>query len=530
MNKKTIKVAAVTLAVATGLAVVAGCTSSSSSSSGSGGAPTKITMLVLGDKPTNGRYQAMLDVLNPRLTQQVNATLDFYYVEWADWQTQYNTELLSGDSNIDLITTATDWLFAWDNAKKGAFLPLSQDMLQQNAPKTWAQVQSKGDWDVCTMNDQIWFMPEDNYTQHTNQGFFYRGEWAKQAGIPTVDGKVDGLNMIQNMEQFTQYFQWVKANQPQAYPWDAGQYNESVLDGYLQGHTDKNTILALTTGNYYPFQTKLSDPYTITSWFMDGDELLDAANLAKQWNDMGVWRADAINFAGDTDYSEFYSGLSGTGQHHTETFVTQTVYNMNLKQPGSDPQFFYWGEENGNVYNDLKTHGAMAVSANSKNPDLALKVYDLLRNDQTDYMLLNYGIEGTDYVIDSDGKLTYPANYDPTTDALGTNFWAGRMDEFEPVKTTDAPNLKEIYSQLETQTKDYPYETLIFDTDSIQPELTAIASALGNYLPQLAYGQFDDPASAISKMRADVKAAGWDDAVASLQKDMDTWAQANGLK
>ena len=72
-----------------------------------------INMLVLGNKPTNGRLEAMLDKLNPILTEKVNAELEFTYVEWTDWQTQYNLKLLSGDSSLDLICTATDWLFGW---------------------------------------------------------------------------------------------------------------------------------------------------------------------------------------------------------------------------------------------------------------------------------------------------------------------------------------------------------------------------------------------------------------------------------
>ena len=114
-----------------------------------------INMLVLGNKPTNGRLEAMLDKLNPILTEKVNAELEFTYVEWTDWQTQYNLKLLSGDSSLDLICTATDWLFGWENAKKGAFLPLSEDMLKTYAPKTWEQVSADGDWDICKYNDEI---------------------------------------------------------------------------------------------------------------------------------------------------------------------------------------------------------------------------------------------------------------------------------------------------------------------------------------------------------------------------------------
>lgn len=484
-------------------------------------APTKITMLTMGNKPTNGRMEAMLEKLNARLKTQANATLDMFFIEWADWQTQYNIQLLSGDDNVDLIGTATDWLYAWENAEKGAFLPLSEDMLKKDAPKTWAQVDAKGDWDLTKLADgKIYFMPEDNYTQYTNHGFFYRGDWAKAAGF--ADGKIG------KFEDFTKYFQWVKENKPDAYPWDVAGSNDAALTGYMQGHTDMLPIWGISAGNYFPFQTSAAAPYTVTSWYMEGDALLEAAKLAKQWNDIGVWREDALNYDGDTR-EELYAGLSGADQHHTQTFVNDIVHNMNEKQPGSDPQFFWWGTENNNLYKDIKTHGAMAVSAYSKHPDKALQVYDLIRNDKEDYMLFNYGIEGEDYTIDSNGVLQRPAGWDSSTMSLGTDYWWGRMDEFEPKLATQAPNMGEIIAKLNATAKDYPYSTLIIDKTNIDPTLAAISGVLSEYIPQLEYGKFDDPAAAVAEMRQKLKDVGYEDARASLQADMDAWAKARGL-
>ncbi|MFD4960374.1 DUF3502 domain-containing protein [Microbacterium sp. NPDC058389] len=515
MSHRIIKGAAVVAALGLSAGALAGCTADSGDDSGK---PTEITMLVLGDKPTNGRLEAMLDKLNEKLVKQANAKLDLFYVEWADWQTQYNLQLLSGDDNVDLITTATDWLFAWENADKGAFLPLTEDMLKENAPKTWAQVDADGDWDLTKLDDQIMFIPEDNYTQYTNHGFFYRGDWATEAGFANGE--------ITKFEDFTKYFEWVKANKPDAYPWDVAgaTTGEATLTGYLQGHTDLATLQGVSAGNYAPFQISSSDPYEVSSWYMDSDELVDAAELAKEWNDLGVWREDAINYDGDTR-EEFYAGLSGVDQHHTQTYIGNIVNNMNTKQPGSDPKMFYWGQENGNVFKDIKTHGAMAVSANSKHPEKALQVYDLLRNDEEDYDLLNFGIEGTDYILTDDGKLTYPEGYDSSTDSLGSNFWAGRMDEFEYPKATDAPNKDEIYANLDKVAGDYPYSTLIVNKDAIDPTLAAIGGVLSEYIPQLEFGKFDDPAAAVAEMRQKLKDVGFEDARASIQSDLDTWAE-----
>lgn len=485
-------------------------------------APTEITMLTMGNKPTNGRLEAMLEKLNERLVAQANAKLDLFYVEWADWQTQYNIQLLSGDDNVDLIATATDWLFGWENAEKGAFLPLSEDMLKTHAPKTWAQVEADGHWDLTKLADgQIYFMPEDNYTQYTNHGFFYRGDWAREAGFENGE--------ITKFEDFTTYFKWVKENKPDIYPWDVAGASEAPLTGYLQGHTDMQVIQQVSAGNYYPFHTSESDPYTVTSWYMEGDALLAAAELAKEWNEIGVWREDALNYDGDTR-EQLYAGLSGADQHHTQTYVTQIVDNMNTKQPGSDPRFFYWGKENGNFFKDIFTHGAMAVSAYSRHPEKALEVYDLIRNDQENYMLFTVGIEGVDYVITDDGRLGFPEGYDSSTDALGSNYWWGRMDEFELPRTSDAPNKPELIAELDAVAKDYPYSTLLLNKNAIDPTLAAMSGVLSEYIPQLAYGKFEDPAAAIAEMREKLTAVGYEDARASIQADMDAWATARGLK
>jgi len=520
MKKRTIvKISAALVALGLSATALAGCTAGVS---GDSGAPTKITMLVLGDKPTNGRLEAMLKKLNERLKKQANATLDLFYVEWADWQTQYNVQLLSGDSRVDLITTATDWLFGWENAQKGAFLPLTEDMLKQNAPKTWAQVQKDGHWGLTKFDGKIQFIPEDNYTQYTNHGFFYRGDWAKEAGFP------DGT--ITKYEDFTTYFQWIKQNKPDAVPWDvAGASNgEATLTGYMQSHTDALPLQGVSAGNYAPFETSQENPGKLTSWYMESDQLVKAAQLAKQWNDLGVWRQDAVNYTGVTR-DEFYAGQSGTDQHHTQTFIGQIYNNMNTKQPGSDPKMYAFGQENKNLYKDILTHGAMAVSANSKNPDKALQVYDLIRNDKQDYDLLNFGIEGTDYVM-KDGKLGYPEGYDPSKDALGSNFWAGRMDQYEPPKVTDDPAAKQIYGDLDKVARDYPYSTLVVNKSAIDPELAAMGSVLSEYIPQLEFGKFDDPAAAIKEMRQKLKDAGYDDVKASVQKDLDSWAKTHKVK
>ena len=140
-----------------------------------------VTYLVTGDIPNN-RTNEVLGKINELLTEKVNAELEVQWIEWTDWQTKYNLAVAIQDGTVDLIGTATDWLDAWPNIQKGAFLPLSEEMLKTYAPRTWESVPAEN-WDLCKYQGDIYLMPEDHYAQWTNHGFMYRGDWAKEAGL-----------------------------------------------------------------------------------------------------------------------------------------------------------------------------------------------------------------------------------------------------------------------------------------------------------------------------------------------------------
>ena len=478
-----------------------------------------IKFVVLGNKPTNGRLEAMLEQLNKVLTDKVNAELELYYVEWADWQTQYNLLLASGDSTIDLIGTATDWLDAWPNSKKGAFLELTEDMLKTYAPKTYESV-SEDHWNMCKYDGKIYLMPEDNYAQWTNHGFMYRGDWAKQFGL---------TNGVNSFEQLGQYFQGIKDNYPDVIPWDAAASGQAFGSQLAGGYFESNTNTLFIDGLDVPifFGASKDDPFTIVSPYMEGQEYIDFAKLMKQWGDAGYWREDVLNYTGDTR-EEFYANQTGADQHHTQTYYTTVRPQMDIKQPGSDVQFFSFSEPSKNLLNLVITHGATAVGAASKHPERALMVYDLLRNDEQCYRLLNYGIEGTDYVVTADGKLDRPEGWDASTDALDSNFWYGRNDDLELDNVTWYAGKDDIFANYASYAIDSPYSQLVFETDDIASYMANMSDVFASYVTAIAFGKAGDPEQAVNDFRAAMKAAGYDEVYKTLQEQMTAYKEYLG--
>lgn len=472
----------------------------------------KVKFVVLGDKPTNGRLEEVLGKVNEKLKEKVNAELEIQYVVWADWQTQYNLLLASGDSSIDLITTATDWLDAWPNVKKGSFLPLTEDMLKTYAPKTWSSV-SPEHWNQCKYNDKIYLIPEDNYTQYTNHGMFYRGDWAKAAG----------LGQINNFTDLGKYFQYVKDNKKDCIPWDASgtaANGNALASGYINSNTKNIGIDGIPIGLSALFYGKSKDdPYTLACPYMEGNTFEDFAVMMQQWAKAGYWREDVLNYDGNSR-DLMYAGQSGADQHHSQTYYTSTRPIMDKKQPGSDLQMFPFSEPSKNLTKVVITHGALALGANSKNPERALMVYDLLRNDKDIYRLYNYGIEGKDYLVTADNKLARPEGFDAAKDGLGTNFWCGRNDSLELTDSTWYAGRDDMIKNYNSYAIEYPYGQFIFDNSKVTSEIAAMADVCAKYVPKIAFGKVDDPKATVTAFREELKAAGYQKVFDEIQSQL----------
>jgi hypothetical protein len=471
-------------------------------------------MLLLGDNPTNGKLEKILaDKINPRLKELASAELSLRYISWSDWQNQYQLTMASGDTAIDLVITATDWLFAWEIARKGGFLGMTDDLIKTNAPITWSEIPSSH-WDVCRADGKIWFIPEDQYTQYTNHGVFWRGDWAREGGVTQVT----------NFAELEAYLDAVKKFHPEAVPYDVSGPNEdrydAMMDGFFQEKNMTQGIRGIATGNYGIFRYSLNDPYKVISEYYEGPEFLEAAALFDRWAKRGFWREDVLNYTGDTQ-QQLELGLSGLRQHHSITYYSGVRPTMDRLFPGSDMGYFYWGMTNKNVVKDLITHGAMAINAASKNPEKALQVYDLLRNDKQIYQWYNFGIEGEDYVLTSDGRRDWPPNYDPDADnGIGGNFWGGRNDKLEIADAKWWSGTNGLIAELNSFAKDYPLEKFAFDNSSVAAEISAVGDVCATYLPQITYGKTTNPEKAVADFRAALQAAGFEKVRDEIQRQL----------
>lgn len=480
-----------------------------------------ITYMTTGDTPsgTKEKYEEMMAQLNAILTEKVNAELDINFISWTDYLANYNLTLARMDGTVDLVGTASDWLDAWPNAKNGAFLELSEDMLKTYAPKTWASVPAEN-WELCKYDGEIYLIPEDNYAQWTNHGFIYRLDWAKEAGL--TDG-------VHSWEDLTEYFRYVKTAYPDVIPWDSdGTQQAQMAGGWIASHSNYVPIDGINAGAMWGGTR--DDLYTVYCPFMtETESLVEYAKMMKEWDEIGVWQTDVLNNRSSTNRDDYRVGKVAAEQHHTQTWtdlVSPTPANTIYQDdPDAESGFFYFGEETGNVTALSITHGAMAISAGSANPERALMVYDLLRNDPECYKLFCYGIEGVSYEITADGLRTTPEGYNQDTDNINgtTNFWWGRNDDLEiPDATRDWDKINALYDEYDKIKIEYPYGQFVANIDPIDAQIRNISEIHDSYMKQISYGKYSGSAEDIvAEYQAALKAAGVDDVTAELQRQFD---------
>jgi ABC-type glycerol-3-phosphate transport system substrate-binding protein len=470
-----------------------------------------INYLVTGNIPTNKTLTETLPILNALLTEKVNAELKVQWIEWTDYLSNYNLAIASQNGNLDLIGTATDWLDAWPNAQNGGFMPLSEELLQTYAPLTWAQVPPEN-WETCKLYGEIYLIPEDHYAQWTNHGFMIRGDWAAEAGL------ADGAHSWEDMGV---YFQYIKDNKPGVIPWDAkpdASLVTQIAGGWLSSHSQTIFIEGLPVALFYGESPE--DPYTVSRYFLEGDDFIAFAKNQRAWSEAGYWKEDVLNNTSIDTRQEMEEGISGSDQHHSQTFYNGERVRMDEKQPGSELSFFWFGEETKNLVALNITHGAMALAATSKNPERALMVYDLLRNDEEVYRLFNYGVEGVQYLVDGN-VMTRPEGYVEDTDGSSFNYWWGRNDALELISpNTAVPQRDALTTVYDEVAILYPYGKVVFNLDPISSELDNLSNVFNSYMPQLVYGKQADPEAYVAEFRAQLEAAGYSRAIAEVERQM----------
>ncbi|MDR1689403.1 MAG: extracellular solute-binding protein [Clostridiales bacterium] len=466
-----------------------------------------VKMLMLGDPPAGGADKVVYAELNKILKERMNAELEVTWIEWNNYETKYQMELVSG-TPYDLIFTTSTWLNLWGHAEKDAFMDM-KEMIPYYAPQIYADT-TEAEWAGCTYKGEIVALPEHRKWQLSTPVFAYRADWAKEFGIEKVD----------SMETLAKYCEGIIANKADCIPYNVGGgvNSNELYSMWLRQNTDfvlgpGSVGMSCPTAN-----VSYDDCWSVASPVFD-EKFLEFANLMKEWGDKGFWPEDVMSATVQTE-DFFLAGKSGLFNCNVSNYFS-LFGRINNEGFDIDIDAFFFDEKRGFAISDVMTQDSCSISANAQNPERALMMYDLFQYDPDIYHLTQYGVKGVHWTIDEEGYRVRPEGYNQETDSYSWNMWSTRNDalelaEFNPLQG----DVDAVVAKIKPWSKMNPWGSFILDTSNIDPQIAAINEAGSTWLPAIQFGKAGDPAQAVEKYRQALTNAGIESYITEVERQM----------
>ncbi|MEK0316762.1 ABC transporter substrate-binding protein [Cohnella sp. 56] len=507
--------------------VLAGCSSSkdenASSGSPSSGSASSGSSAAASDKTAGGvdiskeaklvyylwgsegvANKDILAQINKKLKQDINATIEVKYIDWPDVATKYPLLFASGEK-FDMSHASPGAPVSYFSlANQGALVDIT-DMLDKVAPKLKAEIPEQT-WAGAKVNGKIYGVPS-LYSEFTPTGFAYRSDLLKKYGM-------EKIGSIADMEK---YMDNVLANE--SYPPINGNANDAFNMYRMLVDTTDMWInapgISLTELNLV---TKSPDDYKHVFHPAFTQEFEDWAVKMRQWADKGYWPKDILSSQVDAG-TNFRAANSAGYLTHAQDWIGK--YGTDMKaQPESDPYFYTFAEANHKIKRKLGVENSTVISTNSANPERALMAIEKFMTDPEYYNLIQYGLEGRQYVIE-DGVKKTPAGFDDKKDGGGFAAWSLRNDKYNLPMDTENPIRSSLYDEWNKVAINDPYMGFSFDPKNVTTEIAAISNVNQQLGMQLMLGKTSkDPKEAVAEYRKQLKAAGIDKVVAEVEKQL----------
>jgi len=484
--KRFKKVLSIVLATVMAVAMFSlpGCSSSKSGGSGSTGSTGQtetVTWWMAGTAPND--LNLVMSKLNPILKKDINVQLDMKFVSYANYDQKMKVMISSG-TPYDICFTCS-----WANnfvqqANKGAYLPLN-DLLAKDG-KDLNKLIPSSLWDSAKIKGKIYGIPT---YKDSGDGVFYL--FPKKLA---EEAKFDYKN-VKSLDDITPFLEYIKKNHPELTPFpECGSADTSIFDSMDPIFTDIPVNIALEDNsckviNVYSDPKVMAKLRTYYKWYQEGLINKDAVTATTYPK---VRPLEMVS--GWPDAASIWSTEQGYECVDTERYP---LYMTTSSIQGS----------------------MNAISVNSKHPEAAMKLLNLVNTNPEVKNMLDFGIEGTHYTKTSDTSIkVLNKKYQPGAYAIAS-FFDG-MYTTDPAPKDEWTNLLK-YEKTAKNSPALGFMANISDT-SLQTQMTVLENVYKKYSTMIECGSVD-PDVYVPKMNAELDKAGMQDFISKIQKQEDTW-------
>lgn len=442
-----------------------------------------------------GASDAATQEISNYLKEKLNVTMDFVKIEFSDYDQKMQV-LNAGNDEYDIAFTSS-WCNNYNkNISNGTIIELD-DLIKEYAPETYALMEPEI-WDLARVDGKLYGI--------INQQIMGRAPFMT---IPAITMETLGLSKdeFKTWKDSEKYFRAIKEKTgnytyvSEIWPtWVSAFGFEEVLGQKVPGaiyiSDDKDSVKIVNQYETEEFKEYIKWRRQLV---LDG---LTPPNIVKVDNEDAALKSgdskivNVMHFQPahkpgiDAEYRELPNGL-GT----LTTMAIQEAYMSTY----------------------AVTSTLNSISATSKNPEAAMKVLNLINTDPILCNYITHGVEGTDYKKTGDTTVEKlpEGKYNGSNWALGNTFLA-YTNQKQPV------DMHEQTQKINSESRKSVLAGFVANIDPVKTQVYNCTAVVDEFLQPLDFGVVDIDET-YPKFIEKLKAAGVDDVIAEINRQLDEW-------
>ncbi len=461
-------------------AVNSGTESSEQASGGSGEIQNVVVAMLAPMEMTDA--QLVEDAINEIAAERYGVTVTLQFIPSGSWTDKINL-LLTG-SDVDVFACYSTPLTTY--VKNGQLLAL--DDYVANASDEFKNVWTDEELQGTTLQGHIYAIPNLRNFGNT-RGLVIDEDIAAEYGIEA------GQKLT--MDEVSEFLYKAHEQYPERYA-IAPQNGTLMVSGWTwDGLGDAQNLGVLGS---------CGQDTTVRNLF-ETDDFLEFCSYTRQWNEDGLMMPDILsNSEAGKDMVQAGKAISFFLNYAVDTTpgCIRTVVVDNWTVANSYAELCY------------------GINSNSKVPDAAWTALQMFYTDEDICTLLVDGIEGTHYVKNDDGTISYPSQEAQYAYPLASVAWMSIYSGHSlPLDTNGATYFEDLIAFNEASSKSKAFG-FSFDTTGVTDQYTACSNVMQKYYYALLCGAID-PESSIEQANSELEAAGLNDIIAAKQEQLDAY-------
>lgn len=466
------------------------------------GEPYTMTMVIAGSRQ---RGEARIEEkINEILLRELNMKLDLVILPWES-QSRELRLMLTGDEKIDCFYTG--YANAIQYMKMGQIVDLSG--LVKDYGTNLKRIFREEDLEGISVDGFVFGVPA-HCEGVSVPAAFLRKDLVEQYRID-----VTGIHSPEDLEPV---FALVQAGEPDM----TMLFSNGAVNGplYRLGSTVydplgdgigvlMDPVSSTEVVNLYETQWYHDTACMLYEWYKKGYISREAATENKGWD--AVFRTGKVFAMITGDHPGILSELeSSTGYE----FVAVDFAQQGIRRS--------------NYYGDI----IYCIAQNSEDPARAMQCLDYIYGSEEIMNLLNWGVEGTDYVFaDEENRLiTFPEGVDSHTVDYSLNLaWELPNQYLSYLWEGSDPDVYQEIGEANRKGLESKAFGFLFDSTGLEVQEAAVAAVCDRYVPSISSGAVD-PEEYLPRFVEELKAAGMDDIIKAKQKQLDAWLLAKEEK